>query len=174
METVRIGLAGFGTVGSGLARVLQENGDWIERRIGKRLAIKTVLVRDPAKQRAAQPGPGAAFCTNPSALVDDPEIPVIVELMGGIEAAKSLIERALADNEGDIQLCARDNNVLIKSERATIYTRLVEGRYPKWRDVFPREEGTLKIELCVGPFHSAVRQAAIVTRRSAASCMATE
>lgn len=77
--------------------------------------------------------------------------------------AMQVIERALADNEGDIQLCARDNNVLIKSERATIYTRLVEGRYPKWRDVFPREEGTFKIELCVGPFYSAVRQAAIVT-----------
>ncbi len=77
--------------------------------------------------------------------------------------AMQVIERALSDNEGDIQLCARDNNVLIKSERATIYTRLVEGRYPKWRDVFPREEGTFKIELSVGPFHSAVRQAAIVT-----------
>jgi homoserine dehydrogenase len=99
METVRIGLAGFGTVGSGLARVLQENGDWIERRIGRRLTIKTVLVRDPSKQRAAQLGPDASFVTDPAALVDDPEIPVIVELMGGIAAAKSLIERALANGK---------------------------------------------------------------------------
>ncbi len=74
-----------------------------------------------------------------------------------------LIERALADNEGNIQLTARENDVLLKSERATIYTRLVEGRYPKWRDVFPRHDDSVKIELTVGPFYSAVRQAAIVT-----------
>jgi len=77
--------------------------------------------------------------------------------------AMQLIERALGDSEGEIQLATRDNDVLIKSERATIYTRLVEGRYPKWRDVFPRSDDALKIELCVGPFYAAVRQAAIVT-----------
>jgi DNA polymerase III subunit beta len=77
--------------------------------------------------------------------------------------AMQLIERALADNEGDIQLAARENDVLVRSSGVTIYSRLVEGRYPKWRDVFPRREGMLKIELTVGPFHAAVRQAAIVT-----------
>jgi DNA polymerase III subunit beta len=74
-----------------------------------------------------------------------------------------LIERALADNEENIQLATRDNDVLLRSGRATIYSRLVEGRYPKWRDVFPRREGMSKIELCAGPFYAAVRQAAIVT-----------
>ena len=52
---------------------------------------------------------------------------------------------------------------LVQSERLTVYSRLVEGRFPKWRDVFPSEEGAQKIELPVGAFHSAVRQAAIVT-----------
>lgn len=77
--------------------------------------------------------------------------------------AMQLLERALADNEENIQLAARDNDVLVKSNRATIYSRLVEGRYPKWRDVFPRRQDTVKLELAVGPFHAAVRQAAIVT-----------
>ena len=77
--------------------------------------------------------------------------------------AMQLIERALADNEGDIQLAARDNDVLVKSDRTTLYARLVEGRYPKWRDVFPKQTDAVKIELTVGPFHAAVRQAAIVT-----------
>lgn len=77
--------------------------------------------------------------------------------------AMQLIERALGDNEENIQLAARENDVLVRSGRATIYSRLVEGRYPKWRDVFPRREGMLKIELTVGPFYAAVRQAAIVT-----------
>ncbi|MCM0756179.1 homoserine dehydrogenase [Desulfovibrio aminophilus] len=95
MEAVRIGLAGFGTVGSGLARVLEENGDWIERRIGRRIAIKTVLVRDLTKRRSFLPGPGVALTDDPSALADDPEIPIVVELMGGVGAAKELIERSL-------------------------------------------------------------------------------
>lgn len=77
--------------------------------------------------------------------------------------ALQVMDRALADNEGDIQIAARDNDVLVKSQRATIYTRLVEGRFPKWRDVFPRQEDAAKIEMSVGPFYAAVRQAAIVT-----------
>ncbi|MEE8450315.1 MAG: DNA polymerase III subunit beta [Thermoguttaceae bacterium] len=77
--------------------------------------------------------------------------------------AMQLLERALADNEGTIQLATRDNDVLVKSGSATIYARLVEGRYPKWRDVFPDQSDMTKIELTVGPFHTAVRQAAIVT-----------
>ncbi len=58
--------------------------------------------------------------------------------------AMQLIERALADNDDNIQLAARENDLLIRSGRATIYTRLVEGRYPKWRDVFPRREGDVE------------------------------
>ncbi len=77
--------------------------------------------------------------------------------------AMQLLERALADNKENIQLAARENDVLVRSGGATIYSRLVEGRYPKWRDVFPRQEGLVKIELTVGPFYTAVRQAQIVT-----------
>jgi DNA polymerase-3 subunit beta len=74
-----------------------------------------------------------------------------------------LMARAIADNDENVQLAARENDVLLKSQRTTIYSRLVEGRYPKWRDVFPRYEEMPRVELPVGPFYSAVRQAAIVT-----------
>jgi DNA polymerase-3 subunit beta len=77
--------------------------------------------------------------------------------------AMQLLERVLADNEENIQVAARENDVIVRSGGATIYSRLVEGRYPKWRDVLPRREGMVKIELCVGPAYAAVRQAAIVT-----------
>jgi DNA polymerase-3 subunit beta len=77
--------------------------------------------------------------------------------------AMHLLERALADNDGNIQLAARENDVLVRSGQTTIYSRLAEGRYPKWRDVFPRRETLVKIEMTIGPFHAAVRQAAIVT-----------
>ena len=77
--------------------------------------------------------------------------------------AMQLMERALADNEEEICLAARENDVLVRSQRVMIYSRLVEGRFPKWRDVFPKLEGVVKIELTAGPFFAAVRQAAIVT-----------
>lgn len=77
--------------------------------------------------------------------------------------AVQLMERATADNEETIQLCVRENDILMRSQRVVVYARLVEGRYPKWRDVFPKTEGASMIELPVGPFHTAVRQAAIVT-----------
>jgi len=74
-----------------------------------------------------------------------------------------LIERGLVDGEESVQIAARENDVMVKSQRVTIYSRLVEGRYPKWRDVFPKMEDMQKVELAVGPFYSAVRQAAVVT-----------
>ena len=77
--------------------------------------------------------------------------------------AMQLMERAMADNEEQILLAARDNDVLIKSQRSTIYARLVEGRYPNWRGVFPKQEDVIRFDIATGPFYAAVRQAAIVT-----------
>jgi DNA polymerase-3 subunit beta len=77
--------------------------------------------------------------------------------------AMMLIERALTDGDAEVQVAARANEILVKSPRTTIYSRLVEGRFPKWRDVFPQRTGTVKLDLAVGPLYSAVRQAAIVT-----------
>lgn len=73
-----------------------------------------------------------------------------------------LIERSLGDEEGTVKIVARDNDLLVKSERLTLYTRLVEGRFPKWRDVFPNRPTATKIPVMVGPLYSCVRQAAIV------------
>lgn len=76
--------------------------------------------------------------------------------------AMQLIERAIGD-DSEIQVAARQNEILVRSPRVTIYSRLLEGRFPRWRDVFPSRDGAKMIDLVVGPFHSAVRQAAIVT-----------
>jgi len=77
--------------------------------------------------------------------------------------AMQLLDRALADNEETIQLAARENDVLVRSGSVVMYSRLVEGRFPKWRDVFPRRDNVVSVQLTVGPFWAAVRQAAIVT-----------
>ena len=82
-----------------------------------------------------------------------------------IVPAKSmqLIERAFTDMEAEIRISVHANDILLKSPRVTIYSRLVEGRFPKWRDVFPKRRESVQIELAVGPLYSALRQASIVS-----------
>ena len=76
--------------------------------------------------------------------------------------AMQLLERNLQDPAEKILVTLRTNEVLFKTERAVIYSRLVEGRYPPYKEVYPKKQ-TIKLPLVVGAFHSAVRQAAIMT-----------
>lgn len=76
--------------------------------------------------------------------------------------AMSLLERNLQDPEEIVRVSLRPNEVLFKTDRAVIYSRLVEGRYPAYREVFPKKQ-TTKIAITAGPFMAAVRQSAIMT-----------
>jgi DNA polymerase-3 subunit beta len=76
--------------------------------------------------------------------------------------AMTLLERNLVEPDETVKISVRPNEVLMKTERAMIYSRLVEGRFPNYRQVLPAKHGT-KLNLTVGPFLSAVRQAAIMT-----------
>ncbi len=90
-----VGIAGYGTVGTGVVRTLAESAELIEQRIGRPIKIKSILVRDIAKARNCPLPQGAQLIDNMHALTDDAEIDVILELMGGIEAPSELISRAL-------------------------------------------------------------------------------
>ncbi|MBQ4567642.1 MAG: homoserine dehydrogenase [Desulfovibrio sp.] len=94
-KPLTIGLAGFGTVGGGLARLLEENADLVRRRTGRDMCIRRILVRDLEKARQIPLPAGAELTTDPVALTDDPDIDVVVELIGGIDHARVLIDRAL-------------------------------------------------------------------------------
>jgi DNA polymerase-3 subunit beta len=76
--------------------------------------------------------------------------------------AMSMIERSLAGGEDNVKIAVHAHDVVVQSGLATIYARLVQGRFPKYQDVIPRDS-RIQIELVVGPLHSAVRQAMIVT-----------
>ena len=90
-----LGIAGFGTVGSGLIRILTENREEIFSRTGRDIRVKTVLVRDASRQRACPLPEGARLTTRAEDLTDDPDIDVVVELMGGVDIPAALVERAL-------------------------------------------------------------------------------
>lgn len=76
--------------------------------------------------------------------------------------ALTLIERSISDNDQEVYLAVYPNCVLVKVGSSTIYSRLVEGRFPRYGDVIPAPGGAM-IDMVVSPFYSAVRQAQIVT-----------
>lgn len=76
--------------------------------------------------------------------------------------AMSLVERSVADSDEPVKIAVRANEVLIQSAHFTIYSRLLEGRFPKYQDVIPKN-APHSVELTVAPFYAAVRQAQIVT-----------
>ncbi|MBY0586516.1 DNA polymerase III subunit beta [bacterium] len=76
--------------------------------------------------------------------------------------ALNLITRVLADPEEEVSFVLRDNEALFRTGKVVIYTRLVEGRFPKYQDVIPPEVN-FQIPLPVGPFYGVVRQSRILT-----------
>ena len=76
--------------------------------------------------------------------------------------AMALLERSIDVDSEFVDVAVRENDVLMRSGGCVIYSRLVEGRFPKYSDVIPTS-GAVSIPLTVSPFHAAVRQAQIVT-----------
>src|SRR5437588_1981418 len=68
--------------------------------------------------------------------------------------AMQLLERNLSDPNEVVRISLRPNEALFRTDRATLYSRLVEGRFPPYREVFPKKP-TVRIPLIVGPFHAA-------------------
>ena len=98
MEEVGVGLLGVGTVGSGVARLLVEHGDRIARAAGKRVVLKCSAVQDLAKPRNA-PLRETRLVNDPRKVVEDPEISIVIETMGGTDPALGLILDALASGK---------------------------------------------------------------------------
>ncbi len=98
MRSIAIGLLGAGNVGCGVVRLLQDNQESIARRVGARIAIKRVLLRHPGARRPLEL-PAEWKTTDPAQVLDDPDIRVVVEVMGGLEPARTHVLRALANGK---------------------------------------------------------------------------
>jgi homoserine dehydrogenase len=94
MSVIRVGLLGLGTVGAQVAEHLDVRGAAIAERTGVGVELARVLVRDPAKPRLYRPG-GDRLTTDAEDVLGDASIAVVVELMGGMEPARTYIERAI-------------------------------------------------------------------------------
>ena len=94
MNEVAIGLLGCGNVGAALARLLEQQRPTIRARTGIDLRVARIAVRSASKERNLDMAP-EVFTTDAMAVVEDPAVDLVVEVIGGIEPARELIRRAI-------------------------------------------------------------------------------
>src|SRR5436305_6391693 len=90
-----VGVAGLGTVGAGVLRLLRENADLVAARAGRRIAVTAVSARDRTRDRGVSTQ-GLRWYDDPVALASDPAVEVVLELIGGSDGpARALVQAAL-------------------------------------------------------------------------------
>jgi homoserine dehydrogenase len=94
MKDIKAGLIGFGTVGAGVVKLLSDNAALIEQKLGARLTLKKVADLDITTERGVAVTPGL-LTTNVNEVLGDPEIAIVIELIGGYEPAKTFVLRAI-------------------------------------------------------------------------------
>ncbi|MBI3615330.1 MAG: homoserine dehydrogenase [Candidatus Omnitrophica bacterium] len=98
MDKVNVGLIGLGTVGSGVAKMLLTRREFLARRAGIPLALRRVCVRHPRRNRSVHVDE-RLVTGNPRNILQDPDIQVVVELVGGIHPAKEIILEAIKNGK---------------------------------------------------------------------------
>jgi homoserine dehydrogenase len=115
-QQINIGVIGLGTVGTGAVRILTENAELIRRRTGVPIVVKRIAVRDVNRDRGLKL-PAGVLTGDPRAVIEDPSIDIVVELIGGYEPAKEYILAAL--DRGKHVVTA--NKALLASDGAEIH-----------------------------------------------------
>ncbi|MCC6731102.1 MAG: homoserine dehydrogenase [Chthonomonadales bacterium] len=116
-KTINVGILGLGVVGSGAYALLEQNADAIERKVGARIRVARIAVRDLTKRRAVQVE-RSLLTNNPTELLDDPAIDIVCELIGGISPAREYILRALRGGKHVVsankELIAKDGHTIME------------------------------------------------------------
>lgn len=120
LPPVKIGVLGLGTVGSGTLNVLRRNAGEITRRAGRSIEVVAASARDLSRPRPVDTS-GIRLTTDPFALVEDPDIDIVVELIGGVEPARELVLRAISHGKHVVtankQLIALHGNEVFAAAR---------------------------------------------------------
>src|SRR6185369_14885291 len=97
-KPMQVGLLGLGTVGSGTIEVLRRNREEIARRAGRDIVIKVASAKDLTKERKVSLE-GIEIVPSAGAIVERPDIDIVVELIGGETAARDLVLKAIANGK---------------------------------------------------------------------------
>ena len=98
MQSINIGLLGFGTIGTGVVRLVQKNAKVLEKRLGCKVNLVKIADLDILRDRGVQV-PAGILTTNANEVVSNPDIHVVVELIGGYEPARSLVLKAIENGK---------------------------------------------------------------------------
>jgi len=131
MKTVKVGLLGLGTVGGGTVDILTNTLPEIERRLGQKIEVAIIAVRDLTRSRSVDTT-GITLTDKTEDVVNHPEVDIVIELMGGIGLAKTLLETAItngkhvvtankaliAEHGNTLFALAKKHNVIVNYEAA--------------------------------------------------------
>ena len=98
MQKLNIGLIGFGTVGTGVVKVLKENAKVIQERLGAEIVLKKIADKDTTRDRGVEVDK-SVLTMDANDIINDPSINIVIELVGGIEPAKTFIIKALKNKK---------------------------------------------------------------------------
>ncbi len=98
MKTISLGLIGFGTVGTGVVRILQGSAEMLSRRLGAKIVLKRIADLDIESPRVASVGRDL-LTTDAGIVLSDPEIDIVIELVGGYEPARTFILQAVKNGK---------------------------------------------------------------------------
>lgn len=129
MKTIKVGMLGFGNVGTGTYQTLEMNRELIEKHVGASVKISKILVNDVTKPRQVVT-PDGVLTDNVADIIDNPEIDIVAEVLGGIEPASEYMLKALnngkhvvtankaavAANYDKLFKAAADNGVSLRPE----------------------------------------------------------
>ncbi len=119
---INVGIIGFGTVGTGTVRILLENKDVLKERLGFEINLRKIAVRDIGRDRGIKV-PEGILTTDVDAVLNDPHIDIVVEVIGGIRPAKDFILKAI--NNGKHVVTA--NKALLATDGNEIFTAAQEA-----------------------------------------------
>ena len=129
MRTIKIGLLGLGNIGTGTYKTLEMNREEVESTLGAKVEIVKILEKDTERDRGIKVDKNK-FTMDPDDIFKDPDIDIVIELLGGIEPATSFMlsamrngkhvvtanKAALAANYNELTKTADENNVILKFE----------------------------------------------------------
>ncbi|MSN27286.1 MAG: homoserine dehydrogenase [Geobacter sp.] len=94
MNDIKVGLIGFGNIGAGVVKLLRENGDVVRNKVGSGIVLKKIADLDITSDRGVEVD-ASIMTTDVNEIFNDPEISVVIELIGGYEPAKSFVLKAI-------------------------------------------------------------------------------
>ena len=123
MKPIRVALLGCGVVGSEVVRLLHEQAEDLRARVGAPLELVGIAVRRPTRDRGPLPVSPALFTTDPLGLVKRDEVDIVVEVVGGIEPARTWLVEALRAGKSVVTA----NKALLAEDGATLHDAAAEG-----------------------------------------------